>query len=48
MREDKIMGMVRCRNDAKPGTLGQVLAAIAEQGGDIGGKRLPNGRPRCG
>jgi malate dehydrogenase (oxaloacetate-decarboxylating) len=40
MLEEKIMRTVRCRNDAKPGTLGQLLVAIAEQGGDIGEIRL--------
>lgn len=40
MREDKLMRTVRCRNDQKPGTLGHLLIAIADQGGDIGEIRL--------
>lgn len=34
------MRTVRCRNDQKPGTLGHLLIAIADQGGDIGEIRL--------
>lgn len=40
MPEDKIMRTVRCRNDQRLGTLGHLLIAIAEQGGDIGEIRL--------
>jgi malate dehydrogenase (oxaloacetate-decarboxylating) len=40
MREDKLMRTVRCRNDQKLGTLGHLLIAIADQGGDIGEIRL--------
>ena len=40
MREDKIMRTVRCRNDRKPGTLGNLVLAITEQGGEVGEIRL--------
>ena len=40
MREDKLMRTVRCRNEKKPGTLGHLLLAIAEAGGDVGEIRL--------
>jgi len=40
MREDKLMRTVRCRNDQKLGTLGHLLIAIADQGGDLGEIRL--------
>jgi len=40
MQEEKLMRTVRCRNDQKPGTLGHLLIAIAEQGGDVGEIRL--------
>ena len=40
MRDDKIMRTVRCRNDREPGTLGRLLLAIAEAGGDPGEIRL--------
>jgi malate dehydrogenase (oxaloacetate-decarboxylating) len=40
MREDKLMRTVRCRNNQKLGTLGHLLIAIADQGGDIGEIRL--------
>jgi malate dehydrogenase (oxaloacetate-decarboxylating) len=36
MPEDKIMRTVRVRNDQQLGTLGHLLIAIADQGGDIG------------
>ncbi len=39
MNRDKTMRTVRVRNDQKPGTLGNLLLAIAEQGGDIGSIR---------
>ncbi|UCH60273.1 MAG: NAD-dependent malic enzyme [Anaerolineales bacterium] len=40
MREDKLMRTVRCRNEKKPGTLGRLLLAVAEAGGDVGEIRL--------
>lgn len=40
MNQDKLMRTVRCRNDQKPGTLGRLLLAIADAGGDIGEIRL--------
>jgi malate dehydrogenase (oxaloacetate-decarboxylating) len=40
MNEDKIIRTVRCRNDQTPGTLGHLLIAIADAGGDIGSIRL--------
>jgi malate dehydrogenase (oxaloacetate-decarboxylating) len=40
MNEDRIMRTVRCRNDQAPGTLGRLLLAIAEAGGDVGEIRL--------
>jgi len=40
MQEEKLMRTVRCRNDQKPGTLGHLLIAIAEAGGDVGEIRL--------
>ncbi len=40
MREEKLMRTIRCRNDQKPGTLGHLLVAIAEAGGDVGEIRL--------
>ena len=36
MNEDKLMRTIRCRNDPTPGTLGRLLLAIAEAGGDVG------------
>jgi hypothetical protein len=40
MPEDKIMRMMRIRNDQKLGTLEQLLIAIADLGRDIGEIRL--------
>jgi malate dehydrogenase (oxaloacetate-decarboxylating) len=40
MNEDRIMRTVRCRNDQAQGTLGRLLLAIAEAGGDVGEIRL--------
>jgi len=40
MREDKLIRTVRCRNEKKPGTLGHLLLAVAEAGGDVGEIRL--------
>jgi malate dehydrogenase (oxaloacetate-decarboxylating) len=33
---EKIMRTVRCRNDQTPGTLGRLLLAMAQAGGDVG------------
>jgi malate dehydrogenase (oxaloacetate-decarboxylating) len=38
--EDKIMRTVSVRNDQTPGTLGRLLLAISEAGGDVGSVRL--------
>lgn len=40
MHEDKLIRTVRCRNEKKPGTLGRLLLAIAEAGGEVGEIRL--------
>ncbi len=40
MNEDKLIRTVRCRNEQKLGTLGRLLIAIADAGGDIGSIRL--------
>lgn len=40
MFEDKVMRTVRVRNQQAPGTLGKLLLAIAEAGGDVGEIRL--------
>ncbi len=41
MNEDnKIMRVIRCRNDQTHGTLGHLLIAIAEAGGDVGEIRI--------
>lgn len=40
MNEDKIMRTVRCRNSQIPGTLGRLLIAISEAGGDVSEIRL--------
>jgi malate dehydrogenase (oxaloacetate-decarboxylating) len=40
METDKIMRTVRVRNDQRLGTLGRLLTALAEAGGDVGEIRL--------
>jgi malate dehydrogenase (oxaloacetate-decarboxylating) len=40
MNEDRIVRTVRCRNEQTLGTLGHLLIAIAQAGGDIGEIRL--------
>jgi malate dehydrogenase (oxaloacetate-decarboxylating) len=40
MQEEKLLRTVRCRNDNKPGTLGNLLIAVAGQEGDVGEIRL--------
>jgi malate dehydrogenase (oxaloacetate-decarboxylating) len=40
MNENKLIRTVRCRNDQTLGTLGHLLIAIADAGGDIGSIRL--------
>jgi malate dehydrogenase (oxaloacetate-decarboxylating) len=40
MRENQIMRIVRCRNVQIPGTLGKLLVAIGDEGGDVGTLKL--------